>query len=62
MWRFQSTITIPWKGNAEVTITELLSTTLDAARSVLIDVGRFTSVDARRQFASRIYVTPNALT
>jgi hypothetical protein len=53
MWKSQSTITIPGKGNAEVTITELLSKTLGAARSVLIDV--------RRQFASRIYVTPNAL-
>ncbi|MCZ4548175.1 hypothetical protein BS618_32625 [Rhodococcus erythropolis] len=40
MWKSQSTITIPWKGNAEVTITELLSTTLDAARSVLVDVAK----------------------
>ncbi len=53
MWKSQSTITIPGKGNAEVTITELLSKTLDAARSVLIDV--------RRQSTSRMYVTPNAL-
>lgn len=40
MWKSQSTITIPWKGNAEVTVTELLSTTLDVARSVLIDVAK----------------------
>ncbi len=40
MWKSQSTITIPWKGNAEITVTELLSTTLDAARSVLIDVAK----------------------
>ena len=40
MWKSQSTITIPWKGNAEATVTELLSTTLDVARSVLIDVAK----------------------
>ncbi len=58
MWKSRSTITIPWKGNAEVTITELLSTTLDAARSVLIDVAKsgkkITYGGARTAFGNRI--------
>ncbi|MCD2136198.1 hypothetical protein LQ424_30700 [Rhodococcus qingshengii] len=40
IWKNQSTVTIPWRNNKEITITELMKETLDAIRPILIDVAK----------------------